>query len=390
MSWARSRSSRGSMTSPPSCRSPPSQAWPRSSPPAASTAAASRPASAPSPPTFGSRSDASSSPTAAALSTTSCFLLRSECCCRSSASCCSRPSRPSRRISDEKTAAGRRPGRVRARVADRAAHRAVHGRDSRLGRGGVRRACGNRRRRESGGDRGRHGAGRFRGHAAHVVREPCRRRAAVVVPGRKSVAASGLGLRHRPWAVHRGRHRGIRPGPRPARAWLRAPAARPCRPREGEVHPVRGQALVELALCAPVILVLALPIVLLPAAAFAVDAASAAAVHARLEQATWSAAESAVQQIDADALRAGGGLTLDQRSVESVARDALAAEDPNATIERLAVDGLYVTVEAAERLQLPLSFLGAPAVKLRAKAMARLTLGYESPSSFLPFSVSTL
>ena len=57
---------------------------------------------------------------------------------------------------------------------------------------------------------------------------------------------------------------------------------------------------------------------------------------------------------------------------------------------RLAVDGLYVTVEAAERLQLPLSFLGAPAVKLRAKAMARLTLGYESPSSFLPFSVSTL
>jgi len=144
----------------------------------------------------------------------------------------------------------------------------------------------------------------------------------------------------------------------------------------------RGQVLVFVAL--------ALPIVLLPAAAFAVDAASAAAVHARLEQATWSAAESAVQQIDADALRAGGGLTLDQRSVESVARDALAAEDPNATIERLAVDGLYVTVEAAERLQLPLSFLGAPAVKLRAKATARLTLGYESPSSFLPFSVSTL
>src|SRR6184192_686364 len=104
----------------------------------------------------------------------------------------------------------------------------------------------------------------------------------------------------------------------------------------------RGQVLVFVAL--------ALPIVLLPAAAFAVDAASAAAVHARLEQATWSAAESAVQQIDADALRAGGGLTLDQRSVESVARDALAAEDPNATIERLAVDGLYVTVEGWREL----------------------------------------
>ncbi len=144
----------------------------------------------------------------------------------------------------------------------------------------------------------------------------------------------------------------------------------------------RGQVLVFVALV--------LPIVLLPAAAFAVDAASAAAVHARLEQATWSAAESAVQQIDAGALRAGRGITLDQRSVAAFARDAIAAEDPNATIERLEVDGLTVTIEAAERLQLPLNFLGAPAVKLRAKATARLTLGYERPSSFLPFSVSTL
>lgn len=144
----------------------------------------------------------------------------------------------------------------------------------------------------------------------------------------------------------------------------------------------RGQVLVFVALV--------LPIVLLPAAAFAVDAASAASVQARLEQATWSAAESAVQQIDAGALRAGRGVTLDQRSVEAVARDALAAEDPNAAIERLAVAGLYVTLEAAERVQLPLNFLGAPAVKVRAKATARLTLGYERPSSFLPFSVSTL
>ena len=144
----------------------------------------------------------------------------------------------------------------------------------------------------------------------------------------------------------------------------------------------RGQVLVFVALV--------LPIVLLPAAAFAVDAASAASVQARLEQATWSAAESAVQQIDAGALRAGRGITLDQRSVEAVARDALAAEDPNAAIERLAVAGLYLTLEAAERVQLPLNFLGAPAVKVRAIATARLTLGYERPSSFLPFSVSTL
>ena len=143
-----------------------------------------------------------------------------------------------------------------------------------------------------------------------------------------------------------------------------------------------GQVLVFVAL--------GLPIVLLPAAAFAVDAAAAAAVHAQLEQATWSAAESAVQQIDARALREGKGITLDQQSVEAVARDALAAEDPSATIEHLTVDGMYVTVEASERLRLPLNFLGAPAVNLRATITARLTFGYESPSSFLPFSVSTL
>ena len=144
----------------------------------------------------------------------------------------------------------------------------------------------------------------------------------------------------------------------------------------------RGQVLVFVALV--------LPIVLLPAAAFAVDAASVAAVHARLEQATWSAAESSVQQIDAGALRAGKGIRLDRLSVEAVAFDALGAVDPHATIERLSVDGLYVTVETSETMQLPLNFVGAPVVRLRAKATARLAVGYERPSSFLPFSVSTL
>jgi hypothetical protein len=143
----------------------------------------------------------------------------------------------------------------------------------------------------------------------------------------------------------------------------------------------RGQVLVFVALV--------LPIVLLPAAAFAVDAAAAAAVHAQLEQAAWSAAESAAQQIDAAALRAGKGITLDPRSVEEVASDTLATEDPSAAIERVLIDGLYVTVEAVEPLHLPLNFLWAPEVTLRATATARLTVGYESPSSFLPFSVST-
>ena len=142
-----------------------------------------------------------------------------------------------------------------------------------------------------------------------------------------------------------------------------------------------GQVLVFIALV--------LPIVLLPAAAFAVDAASAAEVQAQLEQATTSAAESAVQQVDATTLRSGAGLALDQRDVEAVARKVLAAEDPGAGVDRVTVKGLFVTVKASRSFRLPLNVLGIPEVTLRAEATARLRSGYESPSSFLPLSVST-
>jgi hypothetical protein len=143
----------------------------------------------------------------------------------------------------------------------------------------------------------------------------------------------------------------------------------------------RGQVLVFVALV--------LPLVLLPAAAFAVDAASAAAAHANLEQATASGAEAAAQQIDATALRAGAGIVLDRRSVDEIARQVVTAADPGAIVERVSVDGLYVTVEATESLPLPLNFLGSPTVTLHAIAGARLALGYDRPRSFLPFSVST-
>jgi hypothetical protein len=138
-----------------------------------------------------------------------------------------------------------------------------------------------------------------------------------------------------------------------------------------------------------VFVALALPMVLLPVAAFAVDAAAVTSSHARLEEATARAAESAVQRIDTALFRSGVGVTLDQAAVEDGVRAVLVADDPDAAIESIAVTGLSVTVGTLESLVLPLNFLGAPSVTLRARATARLTLGYDRPSSFLPFSVST-
>jgi len=138
-----------------------------------------------------------------------------------------------------------------------------------------------------------------------------------------------------------------------------------------------------------VFVALALPLVLLPVAAFAVDAAAAASSHARLEEATARAAESAVQSIDSALFRADAGIALDQIAVERAVRDAITADDPGAAIESISIAGLSVTVGTLESMVLPLNFLGAPSVTLRAKATARLTVGYDRPSSFLPFSVST-
>ena len=138
-----------------------------------------------------------------------------------------------------------------------------------------------------------------------------------------------------------------------------------------------------------VFVALALPLVLLPVAAFAVDAAAVASGHAQLEQATARAAESAVQWIDSAVFRSGAGLALDQNGVEDAVREVMAADDPAAAIESITIAGLTVTVGTLESIVLPLNFLGAPSVNLRARSTARLTLGYERPSSFLPLSVST-
>jgi len=147
------------------------------------------------------------------------------------------------------------------------------------------------------------------------------------------------------------------------------------------MHRQAGQVLVFVALV--------LPIVLLPAAAYAVDAATAAAAQARLDEASVSAAESAVQAIDHGAFRASAMVRLDQTVVDAAVRDAVTIEEPRATVDQVTISGLYVSVRTSELVTMPFNFLGTPSVRLRASASARLALGYDSLSSFFPFSVST-
>ena len=141
-----------------------------------------------------------------------------------------------------------------------------------------------------------------------------------------------------------------------------------------------GQVLVFFALV--------LPLVLLPAAAYAVDAAVTASEHARLVEVTVRAAEDAAEQIDVAALRAGGTLILDVTAATRAAQDDVMAE-PGASVVTVGVEGGAVTVVAAERVALPLDFIGPAAVMMQASATARIASGYDSPSSRLPLPVST-
>ena len=141
-----------------------------------------------------------------------------------------------------------------------------------------------------------------------------------------------------------------------------------------------GQVLVFFALV--------LPVVLLPVAAYAVDAAVTASDYARLVEVTVRAAEDAAQQVDVAALRATGALMLDVAAARQVARDDMTAE-PNAGVVTVGVVGGTVTVATAETVLLPLDFVGAGTITLRASATARIAPGYDRPSSFLPLPVST-
>ena len=144
---------------------------------------------------------------------------------------------------------------------------------------------------------------------------------------------------------------------------------------------MRGQALVFFALV--------IPIVLIPVAAYAVDAAVVATGQAHLEEVAALAAEQGAQQIDAVVLRSGGGLMVDFVKAKNVVAAAVAAAEPQASVESVAVTATQVTVILKEQIVVPINVLSRAGVTVRAQASARLVAGYDSPSSFLPFPSNT-
>jgi len=132
-----------------------------------------------------------------------------------------------------------------------------------------------------------------------------------------------------------------------------------------------------------------LALVLVPVAAYAVDAVTVSAAEAVLQEATAAAAVEAAQQVDATALRAGRGISIDVSAARQVVRDVLAVEAPAASVSSVTVSGAMVTVATSELVSLPFGIVAAGAVHLNALASARLSGGYDKPSSRLPLPTST-
>lgn len=137
----------------------------------------------------------------------------------------------------------------------------------------------------------------------------------------------------------------------------------------------RGQVMAFIAM--------ALAIVLMPLAAYAVDIATVSSAAATLQEATAIAAMEAAQQLNTAVFRSSGVLVVDLDAARSVARDVLAAEAPAASLTSIRVRGVDVTVEAGQLVRLPFDFFPTRAGRLRAVASARLTAGYDTPSSSL-------
>jgi Flp pilus assembly protein TadG len=142
----------------------------------------------------------------------------------------------------------------------------------------------------------------------------------------------------------------------------------------------RGQVLVFFAIL--------LPIILLPLAAYAVDAAFVSARAAGLQEATAQAAEAAAQQVNVAALRSRSVLSIDASVGRVVATQAIHDSEPGASVESIVITGAVITLTAAEQVTLPFNFLPVPAIRLEARASARLVGGYDSPSSRLPLPTS--
>jgi len=139
------------------------------------------------------------------------------------------------------------------------------------------------------------------------------------------------------------------------------------------MHAQRGQVMAFIAV--------ALAIVLMPLAAYAIDVRSVSAAAAALQEATATAALDAAQELDEIDFRAGGVIKIDAVAAGRAARAVLAAEAPSASVSSVTVSGAVVTVAAGEVVQLPLDLLPNRMVRLEARASARLTGGYDRPSS---------
>ena len=147
---------------------------------------------------------------------------------------------------------------------------------------------------------------------------------------------------------------------------------------------IRGQLGQVLAFIA-----VALGIVVMPVAAYAVDSVTVSAAAATLEEATATAAGEASQQLDISAFRATGLLSIDATAARTVARSVLAAEVPTASITSVTVTGAQLTIATREEVSLPFDFFAERAVSVRASSSAKLTGGYDRPSSRLPLPMST-
>jgi len=143
----------------------------------------------------------------------------------------------------------------------------------------------------------------------------------------------------------------------------------------------RGQVLAFIAV--------ALAIVVMPVAAYAVDSATVSAAAAALEEATATAALEASEQLDVIAFRAAGALAVDGTAARRIAQGVIAAEVPMASVSSVTVSRAEVTIATREEVQLPFDFFPERSVHLQASASARLSGGYDRPSSFLPLPSST-
>lgn len=143
----------------------------------------------------------------------------------------------------------------------------------------------------------------------------------------------------------------------------------------------RGQVLVFVAVV--------LTLVLLPLAACAIDSAALAGASSRLQAATAEAAMLAAQEIDITALRADGTLSLDDAAARTSALELLSIEAPDAVVSAMTIDGSRLLLETSQAITLPFDFLPERAITIRARAEARLTAGYERPSSRFPLPTST-